>query len=177
LIGSVGAMLLEKTTKTYHLCITLDEVWAEQKLPEFLMNVPLEAGEGIPFSLALPRLMRLYEELNFADSSMMWEFWQVFASYLMEHRLHLRVSRIEKRFGWPSWQLTRTKQTEYVMKSTPAGRTRLVLVALVFLFLGWISSDITRGDAISKNSERSLERIANVLEKLEQRVDLTKRYR
>jgi hypothetical protein len=62
------------------------------------------------------------------------------------------------------------------MKSTTTERTRLVLVALVFLFLGWITSDITRGDANSKASERSLERIANVLEKLEQRKELTRRY-
>ena len=63
------------------------------------------------------------------------------------------------------------------MPQTYPEKVRLLIVAILFTGIGWLSAHVSFAESDVKldKIERSLDRIANTLEKLEMRKDLTKR--
>lgn len=87
-LGDRGAVSLEKTPSTMKLCLALDQLWGQEAFLTPLQEM-VESYDVRERGLA--RLMKIHEEETVGASSLMWEFWDVFALHLMQHRLGLSV--------------------------------------------------------------------------------------
>ena len=85
------ATLVQKSEQTLTLCKALDQLWAQDRFLQILIEM-VESEEAREKGLA--RLMKTYEEETLGSSSEMWEFWDAFAGLLIERSLGLVVQTI-----------------------------------------------------------------------------------
>lgn len=80
------ASLVQKSERTFTLCKTLDQLWAEDKMQSLRMEM-VESPDAQERGLS--KMMEIYEKNTFGSSSSMWEFWDTFGSLLMTRSLGL----------------------------------------------------------------------------------------